>query len=143
MSLQISQHINNKLLLVSIANYFKSPSKVYSHGTKYLQVTLSGTKLWDAVIFDHFSKYPLYGTKKLTLDKLFAIRELTLNKKHLMQVGKHREWIPDVKLRVINIWSSGVSNETEEDSKVYLSEMKRKAKWGEVKNKISSIFRRE
>lgn len=45
MSLQISQHINNKLLLVSIANYFKSLSRVYYHGSQSLQVTLSGTKL--------------------------------------------------------------------------------------------------
>ena len=45
MSLQISQHINNKLLLTNIANYFKSPSKVYPHSFKSLQVTLSGVKL--------------------------------------------------------------------------------------------------
>ena len=45
MSLQISQHINNKLLLLDIANYFKSPSKVYKHDINSLQVTLSGFKL--------------------------------------------------------------------------------------------------
>jgi LAGLIDADG endonuclease len=45
MSLQITQHINNKLLLYSIANYFKSPSKVYKHDKNSLQITLSGFKL--------------------------------------------------------------------------------------------------
>jgi hypothetical protein len=45
MSLQISQHFNNRLLLLDIANYFKSPSKVYKHDTNSLQVTLSGFKL--------------------------------------------------------------------------------------------------
>jgi hypothetical protein len=45
MSLQITQHKNNRLLLVSIGNYFEYPSKVYSHQTNYLQLTLSGHKL--------------------------------------------------------------------------------------------------
>jgi len=45
MSLQISQHINNKLLLICIANYFQSPLKVYPHGPKSLQITLNGIKL--------------------------------------------------------------------------------------------------
>lgn len=45
MSLQISQHINNRLLMGSIANYFNSPLKVYPHGTKCLQISLSGIKL--------------------------------------------------------------------------------------------------
>jgi LAGLIDADG endonuclease len=45
MSLQISQHINNKHLLESIANYFESPSKVYRHDINSLQVTLNGIKL--------------------------------------------------------------------------------------------------
>lgn len=31
MSLQISQHKNNRLLLLSIVNYFKSPNKIYYH----------------------------------------------------------------------------------------------------------------
>jgi hypothetical protein len=41
MTLQISQHINNKSLIISIANYFKSPSKVYPHSAKSVQLTLS------------------------------------------------------------------------------------------------------
>ena len=45
MSLQISQHKNNKILLLSIANYFKSPNKVYYHETNSVQLTLSGIKL--------------------------------------------------------------------------------------------------
>lgn len=45
MSLQISQHKHNKLLLLSIANYFKSPSKIYYHDINSLQLTLAGIKL--------------------------------------------------------------------------------------------------
>jgi hypothetical protein len=45
MSLQISQHKNNKSLLLSIARYFKSSNKVYYHDINSLQVTLSGSKL--------------------------------------------------------------------------------------------------
>ena len=104
MSLQITQHINNKLLLVSIANYFKSLSKVYPHGPKSLQLTLSGIKVWENVVFNHFCIYLLYGSKKLRLNKLFTIRKLILNNKHLMRVGKYRQWKPGIKLRIIGIW---------------------------------------
>lgn len=106
MSLQISQHKNNKLLLLSIANYFKSPNKVYYHDTDSIQLTLSGIKLWKNVIFNHFSEYPLYGTKNIKLKKLFIIKNLMIDNKHLMQVGKSRQWKPDLKLSIINIWNS-------------------------------------
>jgi hypothetical protein len=45
MSLQISQHKNNKQLMLSIANYFKSPNKLYYHDVNSVQLTLSGIKL--------------------------------------------------------------------------------------------------
>jgi hypothetical protein len=45
MSLQISQHKNNKPLLLAIATYFKSPDKIYYHDIDSLQITLSGKKL--------------------------------------------------------------------------------------------------
>jgi hypothetical protein len=45
MSLQISQHKNNKMLLCSIANFFKSPTKIYYHEINSVQITLSGIKL--------------------------------------------------------------------------------------------------
>jgi hypothetical protein len=45
MALQISQHTNNRLLLVSIANYFNNPLKVYVHGPNSLQITLGGMKI--------------------------------------------------------------------------------------------------
>ena len=45
MSLQVSQHKNNKIFLFSLANYFKSPNKVYYHDTNSVQLTLSGIKL--------------------------------------------------------------------------------------------------
>lgn len=91
MYLQISQHKHNKLLLLFIDNYFKSPSKIYYHDTNSLQLTLAGIKLWESVIFDHFSKYTLYGTKSIKLNKLLIIRELMLNKNYLMKIGRYRQ----------------------------------------------------
>jgi hypothetical protein len=44
MSIKISQHKNNRLLLVSILSYFKSNSKIYRN-TSSMQITLSGHKL--------------------------------------------------------------------------------------------------
>lgn len=106
MTLQISQHKNNKLLLLSIANYFESPNKVYYQDTDSLQITLSGHKLWQNIIFNHFSQYPLHGTKVIKLNKLFLIRELMLNNNHLMQVGRSRHWKPDIKLQIKDIWNN-------------------------------------
>ena len=106
MSLQISQHINNKLLLYSIANYFKSPTKVYKHDKNSLQISLSGFKLWQSIIFEHFSLYPLYGSKLLRLNKLFIIREFIKDNQHLMQVGKYRQWRPEYKLQIKDIWKN-------------------------------------
>jgi hypothetical protein len=71
-----------------------------------LQITLSGKKLWENIIFKHFIEYPLHGTKIIRLNKLFAVRELMLNNKHLTQIGKYRQWKPEVKLSIINIWNS-------------------------------------
>ena len=106
MSLQISQHNDNILLINSIASYFKSPSKVYYHDINSIQLTLSGSKLWETIIFDHFIKYPLYGTKTERLKKLFLIRELTLDKKHLIKKDRCRIWDPKVKSQIIIIWNS-------------------------------------
>lgn len=44
-SLQISQHINNRLLLVSILEYFGYSLKVYPHSLNSVQITLGGIKL--------------------------------------------------------------------------------------------------
>jgi hypothetical protein len=41
MYLQITQHKNNRLLLLSLANYFKSPNKIYYYDINSIQVTLS------------------------------------------------------------------------------------------------------
>jgi hypothetical protein len=106
MHLYISQHINNKLLMESIAKYFKSPKKVYLVCSKYIQVNLGSVQLWDNVIFKHFEKYPLYGSKKLLLDKLLLIKELKKDNKHLIQIGKYKKWRLDYKLRIIKIWKS-------------------------------------
>lgn len=106
MHLSISQHKNNRLLMESIAKYFESPSKVYIGRPNDLQINLSGVKLWEKVIFKHFEMYPLYGNKKLKLDKLFLIRELKRDNKHLIKIGRYRTWKLDVKLHIIEIWKS-------------------------------------
>jgi hypothetical protein len=106
MRLCITQHKNNRLLMESIANYFESPSNVYLGHSNDIQIILSGTKLWENVIFKHFDKYPIFGTKKLKLDKFLLIRELKKDNKHLIQVGRYRKWISDYKLRIIEIWNS-------------------------------------
>jgi len=106
MHLSISQHKNNRLLMESVANYFESRSKVCVGRPNNLQINLSGVQLWEKAIFKHFDEYPLYGNKKLKLDKLFLIRELKRDNKHLMQIGKIRKWRLDIKLRIIEIWKS-------------------------------------
>lgn len=106
MSLQISQHKNNELLLLSIANYFKSPSKVYYHDNDSIQLTLSGIKLWQTLIFNHFNVYPLDRTKLIRLNKLFTIKDLMLDNNHLIQVNRFRQWKPEIKSKIINIWNS-------------------------------------
>lgn len=104
MSIKISQHRNNRLLLVSILNYFKSSSKIY-HNTSSMQITLSGHKLWQIVIFNHFSIYPLHGTKVIRLNKFFIIRELMLKNNHLIQISRIKQWRSDVKLSIIKVWT--------------------------------------
>ena len=106
MHLQISQHKNNELLMLSIADYFASPSKVYLQGSNCLQINLGGIKLWEDVLFKHFEKYHLYGIKTLALNKLFLIRELKINNKHLIRIGRSSQWKTEYKLRVKEIWKS-------------------------------------
>jgi len=45
MHLSISQHINNRSLIESIAKYFESPSKVYLGRPRDLQINLGGVQL--------------------------------------------------------------------------------------------------
>jgi hypothetical protein len=34
------------------------------------------------------------------------VRELKRDNKHLIQVGKYREWRPDYRVRIIDIWKN-------------------------------------
>jgi hypothetical protein len=79
---------------------------VYSGRPNDIQILLSGTELWENAVFKHFEIYPIHGTKKLRLGKLLLIRELKKDNKHLIQVGRSKKWIPDYKLRIIEIWKS-------------------------------------
>lgn len=45
MGIQISQHVNNRLLLREIADYFNPNLKVSVHGKESIQITLGGRKL--------------------------------------------------------------------------------------------------
>lgn len=45
MYLNVSQHKNNKLLMESIAKYFKNTAKVYSYDINMLQIHLSGVRV--------------------------------------------------------------------------------------------------
>jgi hypothetical protein len=75
-------------------------------GTKYLDFISFKEALWENIIFKHIYKYPLYGSKRLRLNKLLITKELKCDNKHLIQVDKSRQWRPDYKLRVANIWNS-------------------------------------
>lgn len=103
MYLSIGQHKNNRLLLESIVKYFKNSTKVYSNGTNMLQLNFYGARLWDEIIFVHFSNYPLYGTKRIKLNKLLIIRRL-IKSNITFKVGKYKEWKPEYVLQIKNIW---------------------------------------
>ena len=91
----ISQHINNKLLMQSIVKYFERPSMICKGRARDLQITLSGIKLWENVLFKHFNKFTIHVTKKLSFEKLIIIRELLFNNNNLKQVSKFRKWKVD------------------------------------------------
>lgn len=106
MSLDITQHRNNRLLMDSLAKYFESPSKVRRGRVNDVRLVLIGSVIWENILFKHFEKYPIYGTKNLRLDKLILIGGLKKDNKHLIQVGSIRKWRPDYKLRIIKIWNN-------------------------------------
>lgn len=91
MYLSIGQHINNKLLMESIAKYFKNSTKTYTNGTNKLQLNFYGNKVWDELIFVHFSNYPLYGTKRIKLNKLLIINKLVKSNNTFIKKGKYKE----------------------------------------------------
>lgn len=104
MAIKISQHEDNICLLLSILAYFKSNSKIYRSAS--MKIVISGHKLWETTVFNHYSKYLLHGIKVIRLNKFFAIRALMLNNNHLMKVDNYRKWKPDVKLKILKIWNS-------------------------------------
>lgn len=72
------------LLMENIAVYFSSFTKLYKGRTNDIQIIIEGVELWDNIIFKHFDKYPVYGTKNDKLKKLLLIRELKVKNKHLI-----------------------------------------------------------
>ena len=69
-----------------------------------MQINLCGARLWNNIIFVHFSNYPLYGTKKIKLNKLLMIRKLIINNKDLIKIGKSKEWKPEYVIQIKDIW---------------------------------------
>lgn len=69
-----------------------------------LQLNFYGTKLWDDILFVHFSKYSLYGTKRVMLNKLLIIRKLIKSNNTFIIIGKTKEWKPEYVLQIKNIW---------------------------------------
>jgi hypothetical protein len=50
-----------------------------------------------------FNQYPLYGFKRINLDKITKILKLSENDAHLDYTGKR---IPEVMMQMINIWQT-------------------------------------
>lgn len=107
MGIQISQHVINSPLMKEIIDFFKLDLNVYSHGkgTKSVQITLGGKKLWKEVISKHFSIYPLHGSKILRLEKMRAISKIIESGEHLKRVGRVASWKPEYKEIILKIWN--------------------------------------
>ena len=115
MGIQISQHVNNSYLIREILDYFQSlaprgrqatkgsEKKVYVHGKKSIQITIGGKKIWQKVIYPHFLKYPLHGSKILRLEKMIAIAKIIESREHLKKVGRAVVFKPEYKERIIRI----------------------------------------
>jgi hypothetical protein len=69
-----------------------------------LQLNLCGARLWDEIIFVHFSNYPLHGTKRIKLNKLLIIRKLIKSNNTLIKTGKYKKWKPEYVIHIKNIW---------------------------------------
>jgi len=106
MYLHITQHVNNRNLLLEILDYFEKPLSVYKKNAKCLQITFIGMEFWDNILFKHFVEYPLHGSKRPMLDKLVTIRTLMLDNKHIIKVGKYKQWNPEYQIRIEEIWKS-------------------------------------
>jgi len=105
MGIQISQHSNNTPLMEEIAEYFSPTIPVIFHSENAVQITISGDKLWKDVIFVHFSKYPLHGSKLIQLEKLNEIALFKQSGKHLIKVGRTRLFSQKAKDYILSIWN--------------------------------------
>lgn len=54
------------------------------------------------ILLPFFRKYPIYGVKAITLQKLFKIVAVVLKNKN----KKNSKWTPQLKEKVINIWNT-------------------------------------
>jgi hypothetical protein len=58
---------------------------------------------YEKKLYLNILKSILYRSKNFKLDKLIIVRELKIDNKHLMQVGKYKQWKPNIKLCIIEI----------------------------------------
>jgi len=105
MGIQISQHRNNAPLMKEIAEYFSPTIPVVFHSENAVQITISGDKLWKDVIFVHFSRYPLHGSKLIQLEKLNEIALFKQSGKHLIKEGRTRVFSQKAEYYILSIWN--------------------------------------
>ena len=103
MGIQISQHLNNYILIREIADYFKLGLKVSPHGKASIQITIGGKKLWKDVIYSHFLTYPLHGTKEVHFAKLQKIALYLDSGVHLIREGRALVFNPEAKKYILDI----------------------------------------
>lgn len=105
MGIQISQHVNNSGLVREILDYFQPDLNVLSHnkGRKSVQITIGGKKSWQKVIYPHFLKYPLHGSKSVRLAKMVAIAKIIESGEHLKRVGRTVVFKPEYKELILKI----------------------------------------
>ena len=105
MGLQISQQVSNSCLIREILDYFQMDLKVYSHGKGQdsVQITIGGKKNWQKVLYPHFLKYPLHGSKTVRLAKMMAIANILESGEQFKRVGRALVFKPEYKDIILKI----------------------------------------
>uniref|UniRef100_UPI0023F09034 LAGLIDADG homing endonuclease n=1 Tax=Cyathus jiayuguanensis TaxID=380660 RepID=UPI0023F09034 len=102
MSLGLLRHSNNKLLLQTLEDFFNIPNFKIEETTKEsLTLKCGATSVVRNTLLPFFTKYPIYGTKAITLQKLIDIRDLDINSGR--KTKTIIKWTPDLKSKAVNI----------------------------------------
>ena len=81
----ISQHNRDKLLLISLINYFNC-GKLYKNNNCF-NLTIRKFADIDTIIIPFFIKYPILGNKLLDFQDFCKVSKLVKEKKHLTKDG--------------------------------------------------------